>query len=89
MGKEWKLCQTLFFGAPKSLQMLTVAKIKCCVKNEQICPSPSVRLIKVDDGLQYSHNNFLEAIVVWKCGMEIVARQFFRLLRRNVATFSS
>ena len=25
MGKQWKQCQTLFFGAPKSLQMVTVA----------------------------------------------------------------
>ena len=24
-GKQWKQCQTLFFGAPKSLQMVTVA----------------------------------------------------------------
>ena len=24
MGKQWKQCQTLFFGAPKSLQMVTV-----------------------------------------------------------------
>ena len=25
MGKEWKQCQTLFLGAPKSLQMVTAA----------------------------------------------------------------
>ena len=25
VGKEWKQCQTLFFGAPKSLQMVTAA----------------------------------------------------------------
>ena len=25
MGKQWKQCQTFFFGAPKSLQMVTVA----------------------------------------------------------------
>ena len=25
MGKQWKQCQTLFFGAPKSLQMVTEA----------------------------------------------------------------
>ena len=25
MGKQWKLCQTLFLGAPKSLQMVTKA----------------------------------------------------------------
>ena len=24
-GKEWKQCRTLFFGAPKSLQMVTAA----------------------------------------------------------------
>ena len=25
MGKQWKQCQTLFFGAPQSLQMVTAA----------------------------------------------------------------
>ena len=25
MGKQWQQCQTLFFGAPKSLQMVTAA----------------------------------------------------------------
>ena len=25
MGKQWKQCQALFFGAPKSLQMVTAA----------------------------------------------------------------
>ena len=25
MGKQWKQCQTLFGGAPKSLQMVTAA----------------------------------------------------------------
>ena len=25
MGKQWKECQTLFWGAPKSLQMVTAA----------------------------------------------------------------
>ena len=25
MGKQWKQCQSLFFGAPKSLQMVIVA----------------------------------------------------------------
>ena len=27
MGKQWKQCQTLFFGAPKSLQMVIAAMI--------------------------------------------------------------
>ena len=25
MGKQWKQCQTLFYGAPKSVQMVTAA----------------------------------------------------------------
>ena len=25
MGKQWKQCQTLFLGAPKSLQMMSAA----------------------------------------------------------------
>ena len=25
MGKQWKQCQTLFLGAPKSVQMVTAA----------------------------------------------------------------
>ena len=25
MGKQWKQCQTLFWGAPQSLQMVTAA----------------------------------------------------------------
>ena len=35
MGKQWKQCQTLFFWAPKSLQMVTAAmKLKdaCSLK---------------------------------------------------------
>ena len=29
MGNQWKQCQTLFFGAPKSLQMvIAVVKLK-------------------------------------------------------------
>ena len=31
-GKQWKQCQTLFWGAPKSLQMVTVA-----MKLKDIC----------------------------------------------------
>ena len=32
MGKLWKQCQTLFLGAPKSLQMVTAAmKLKECL----------------------------------------------------------
>ena len=34
-GKQWKQCQTLFFWAPKSLQMVTAAmKLKDCYSLE-------------------------------------------------------
>ena len=36
-GKQWKQCQTLFWGAPKSLQMVTAAmKLKdvCSVEEK-------------------------------------------------------
>ena len=37
-GKQWKECQTLFFGAPKSLQMVTAAmKLKdACSLEEKL-----------------------------------------------------
>ena len=37
-GKQWKQCQTLFFWAPKSLQMLTAAmKLKdACSLEEKL-----------------------------------------------------
>ena len=35
MGKQWKQCQTLFFSAPKSLQMVTAAmKLKDAYSSE-------------------------------------------------------
>ena len=37
MGKQWKQCQTLFFGAPKSLQMVTAAmKLKDAYSLEEV-----------------------------------------------------
>ena len=38
MGKQWKQCQTLFFGAPKSLQMVTATmKLKdACSLEEKL-----------------------------------------------------
>ena len=33
VGKQWKQCQTLFLGAPKSLQMVTAA-----MKLKDVCP---------------------------------------------------
>ena len=38
MGKQWKQCQTLFLGAPKSLQMVTTAmKLKDSSSLEVSC----------------------------------------------------
>ena len=41
MGKQWKQCQTLFFWAPKSLQMVTAAmKLKdTCFLEEKLWPT--------------------------------------------------
>ena len=41
MGKQWKQCQTLFFGAPKSLVMVIVAmKLKDPYSLEgKLCPT--------------------------------------------------
>ena len=37
MGKQWKQCQTLFFGAPKSPQMVTAAiKLKDAYSLEEV-----------------------------------------------------
>ena len=60
MGKQWKQCQTLFFWAPKSLQMIIAAKIKrrlllgrkvmtnldSIFKNRDITLPTKVRLVK-------------------------------------------
>ena len=61
MGKQWKQCQTLFWGAPKSLQMVTAAmKLKdayslegkvmtnldSILKNRDITLPTKVRLVK-------------------------------------------
>ena len=41
MRKQWKQCQTLFWGAPKSLQMVTAAmKLKDAYSLEgKLCPT--------------------------------------------------
>ena len=63
MGKQWKQCQTLFLGAPKSLQMVTAAMIKrrlllgrkvmtnldSIFKSRDITLSTKVRLVKAMD----------------------------------------
>ena len=45
MGKQWKQCQTLFFGAPKSLQMVIAAmKLKdaCSLEEELMTKLDSI-----------------------------------------------
>ena len=49
MGKQWKKCQTLFFGAPKSLQMVTAAmKLKDAYSLEGVMTNLD-RLLKSRD----------------------------------------
>ena len=41
MGKQWKQCQTLFFWAAKSLQMVIAAmKLKDAYSLEESCDQP-------------------------------------------------
>ena len=61
MGKQWEQCQTLFWGAPKSLQMVTAAmklkdayslegkydQLDSILKTRDITLSTKVRLVKV------------------------------------------
>ena len=61
MGKQWKQCQTLFLGAPKSQQMVIAAmKLRCLLfgrkvmtnldsifKSRDITLTTKVRLVKV------------------------------------------
>ena len=46
MGKQWKQCQTLFLGAPKSLQMVTAAmKLKdACSLEKKNYDKPEQRI---------------------------------------------
>ena len=47
MGKQWKQCQTLFFWAPKSLQMVTAAmKLKDAYSLEGIYDQPRQHIKK-------------------------------------------
>ena len=46
MGKQWKQCQTLFLGAPKSLQMVTAANLDSILKSRDISLPTKVHLVK-------------------------------------------
>ena len=50
MGKQWKQCQTLFFWAPKSLQMVTAAiKLKDAYSLEEKLDQPRYHIKKQRD----------------------------------------
>ena len=58
MGKQWKQCQTLFLGAPKSLQMVTAAmklkdayslELDSILKSRDITLPTKVHLVKAMD----------------------------------------
>ena len=61
VGKEWKQCQTLFFWAPKSLQMVTVAmKLKDAYVIFEIASKYCISDSFVDhDGYSISSEGFL------------------------------
>ena len=49
MGAQWKQCQTLFFGAPKSLQIVTAAmKLKDTYTLEEKFDQPRQHIKKVE-----------------------------------------
>ena len=53
MGKQWKQCQTLFFGAPKSLQIVTAAmKLKDAYSLEEVITNLNSTLKSRDITLQ-------------------------------------
>ena len=56
MGKQWKQCQTLFFGAPKSLQMVIAAmKLKDAYSLESY-DQPQTTLLPKTDFLRIGAN---------------------------------
>ena len=42
MGKQWKQCQTLFWGAPKSLQMATEIKRRLLLRRKVMTNRDSI-----------------------------------------------
>ena len=80
MGKQWKQWQTLFWGAPKSLQMLTVAcslqeKLGSILKNRDITLLTKVCLVKA--------TVFLVVIYGWESWTAGGQREEFRPWQRS------
>ena len=60
MGKQWKQCQTLFFWAPKSLQMVTAAmKLKDAYSLE------GVQFLGQEDSLEEKRANH-SSMLAWE-----------------------
>ena len=68
MGKQWKQCQTLFFWAPKSLQMVTAAmKLKDAWKESYDQPRQHIKKQRqyfVNEGL-FSQGYSFSSYHVW------------------------
>ena len=70
MGKQWKQCQTLFFWAPKSLQMVIAAmKLNMLAPWKENCDKPRQHIKKqryhfADKGL-YNQSYSLSSSHVW------------------------
>ena len=73
MGKQWKQCQTLFWGAPKSPQMVTAAmKLKDAYSLEESYDQPRQRIKKQRDITLSTKVRLVKAMVfpVVMCGCE-------------------
>ena len=77
MGRQWKQCQILFWGAPKSLQMVTAAmKLKdtCSLEGLSLVDQTVKRSYNVGDWVQsLGQEDLLEkemathsSILVWR-----------------------
>ena len=64
MGKQWKQCQTLFLGAPKSLQMVTAAmKLKDTYSLEEKLVTNLDSIFKSRDNTLPSKVRLVKAII--------------------------
>ena len=63
MGKQWKQCQTLFFGAPESLQMVTAAmKLKDTFLGRKVLTNLD-RVLKSRDITLLTNVHLVKAVV--------------------------
>ena len=68
MGKQWKQCQTLFFGAPKSLQMVIAAmKLKHAYSLEESYKQPRQYIQKQRH--YFANKGPSEELMLLNCGV--------------------